>query len=103
MALRDYPDFQEAELGLGATLLSLDKVAEALPHLQRAVELSPDDEVGWYRLAQVQRKLGNTDEQRRDLAEYRRLHEKIRPETGMQELFSPPDVTKQQVEPKDKQ
>ena len=57
------------------------------------------DEVGWYRLAQVQKKLGNTEEQRRALAEYRRLHEKSNPDSKTQELFSPSEVTKQQVEP----
>jgi predicted Zn-dependent protease len=99
MALRDYPNFQEAQLGLGATLFSLDKAAEALPYLQKAVKLSPDDEVGWYRLAQVQKKLGDTEEQRRALAEYQRLHQKVKTESKTQELFSPSDVTKQQVSP----
>jgi tetratricopeptide (TPR) repeat protein len=99
IALHYYPDFQEAQLGLGATLLSSDKPDEALPYLQKAVELNPGDEVGWYRLAQVEKKLGNTEAQRRDLAEYKRLHEKSRPSPGTQELFSPSEVTKQQVEP----
>jgi tetratricopeptide (TPR) repeat protein len=99
IALRYYPEFQEAQLGLGGTLLSLGKATEALPYLQKAVQLGPGDEVGWYRLAQVQKKLGNTEEQRRALAEYRRLHEKSNPDSKTQELFSPSEVTKQQVEP----
>jgi predicted Zn-dependent protease len=55
MALSDYLDFQEAQVGLGATLISLDKASEALPYLQKAVVLNPGDEVAWYRLSQAQR------------------------------------------------
>jgi tetratricopeptide (TPR) repeat protein len=99
IALHYYPDFEEAQLGLGAALLASDKASEALSYLQKAVELSPGDEVGWYRLAQVQKKLGNSEEQRHDLAEYRRLHEKAKPESKTQELFSPSEITKQRVEP----
>lgn len=99
MALGNYPDFQEAQLGLGATLISLGRASEALRYLEKAVELTPGDEVGWYRLAQAQRKLGNTEEQQRALAEYRRLHEKPKLEPETQELFSSSEVSKQRIEP----
>jgi tetratricopeptide (TPR) repeat protein len=99
MALHYYPDFPEAQLGLGATLIAMDKPSEALAYLEKAVQLSPGDEVGWYRLAQVQRKLGNTEEQRRALTAYRRLHEKQNREPEKQELFSPSEVSKQRLEP----
>jgi tetratricopeptide (TPR) repeat protein len=98
-ALSYYPDFQEAQVGLGATLHSLDKTSEALPHLEKAVQLNPQDEIGWYRLSQVQRKLGNTVEHQRALAEFRRLHEKSNQAPPTQELFSPTEVSKQQIEP----
>jgi len=99
MALRYYPNFQEAQVGLGATLTSMDKTPEALSHLEKAVQLNPEDEIGWYRLSQVQRKLGNAAEQQRALAEYRRLHEKSNQGPQTQELFSPTEVSKQQIEP----
>ncbi len=99
MALSYYPDFQEAEVGLGATLIALNRASEALPHLQRAVKLGPGDEAAWYRLSQAQRKLGNKEEQLRALAEYRRLHEKRNIQPGTQDLFSGSEVSKQQVEP----
>ena len=99
MALSDYLDFQEAQVGLGATLISLDKASEALPYLQKAVVLNPGDEVAWYRLSQAQRKLGNKEGQRRALAEYQRLHEKPNLQLGTQELFAASEVSKQQIEP----
>jgi tetratricopeptide (TPR) repeat protein len=99
MALSHYPDFQEAQVGLGATLISSDKASEALPYLEKAVELNADDEVAWYRLAQAERRLGNGEKQREALAQYKRLHEKGNINMGTRELFSPSEVSKQQIEP----
>jgi tetratricopeptide (TPR) repeat protein len=99
MAVEQYPDFQEAQVGLGATLNSMDKSSEALGHLEKGVRLNPGDEIGWYRLSQVQRKLGNTQEHQRALAEFRRLHEKANQVSPTRELFSPTEVSKQQIEP----
>jgi tetratricopeptide (TPR) repeat protein len=99
MAVSHYADFQEAQVGLGATLSSMDRASEALGHLERAVRLNPGDETGWYRLSQVQRKLGNTQEQQRAMAEFSRLHEKANQAPLTQELFSPTEVSKQQIDP----
>jgi tetratricopeptide (TPR) repeat protein len=99
MAVEHYPDFQEAQVGLGSTLNSMDKTSEALGHLEKAVRLNPGDEIGWYRLSQVQRKLGNTQEQQRALAEFRRLHEKANQVPPTQELLSPTEVSKQRIDP----
>ena len=99
MAVSYYPDFQEAQVGLGSTLISMDKAAEALAHLEKAVQLNPGDETGWYRLSQAQRKLGNLEEQQRALAEFRRLHDKANQSPLTQELFSPNEVSKQQIDP----
>ena len=76
-ALKAYPDFQEAQVGLAAALMAQQKPALALPHLQRAVALNPDDEVAWYRLAQADRAVGNTEEQKKALAEFQRLRSQI--------------------------
>ena len=45
-AVRSYPNFEEAEVGLSRVLLQENKPELALAHLQRATALRPDDEVG---------------------------------------------------------
>jgi len=100
IALKYYPDFEEAHLGL-ANVLTFEKRPElALPHLQKAIALNPKNEVSWYRLAQAERALGNLQEQQKAPAEFRRLHSR---ETSQQEagseLFSPREVTKQKLDP----
>jgi predicted Zn-dependent protease len=64
----------------------------ALPHLQRAVALNADDEVAWYRLAQVDRSLGNKDEQMKALAEFQRLRSQLAVQQG---TSTQGEVTKQ--------
>lgn len=98
-ALQHYPDFSEAQLGLAAVLLERNLPAEALPHAQRAVAMDPDNEVGWFRLAKIQRTLGNTAEQQKALAEYRRLHDIANQQKEVEPAFSPREVTKQEVDP----
>jgi tetratricopeptide (TPR) repeat protein len=91
-ALKDYPDFQEAHVGLAATLMAQQKPSLALPHLQRAVALNADDEVAWYRLAQTDRALGNAEEQKKALAQFQRLRDQIALQQG---TSTPGEVTKQ--------
>src|SRR5579859_1546006 len=76
-ALRYYPDFEEAHVGLATTLMAQQKSDLALPHLQRAVALNADDEVAWYRLGMVDRALGRTEEQNKALTQFERLHSQI--------------------------
>lgn len=91
-ALKYYPDFEEAQVGLATTLMAQQKPDRALPLLQKAVTLNSDDEVAWYRLAQVDRSLGNKDEQQKALAQFQRL----RSQNALQEgTSSPQEVTKQ--------
>ena len=91
-ALKYYPDFEEAQVGLATTLMALQKPDLALPHLQKAVTLNAEDEVAWYRLSQVNRALGNKDEQQKALAQFQR----VRSEMALQQGTSPPgEVTKQ--------
>jgi tetratricopeptide (TPR) repeat protein len=97
-ALRNYPNFEEAHLGLASVLLSLQKPELALPHLLKAVELNAQSEVAWYRLGQAQKALGNTAEQQKALAEYRRLHDKASQQGGLEPVFSSREVTKQEVD-----
>jgi tetratricopeptide (TPR) repeat protein len=95
-AIKYYPDFQEAHVGLAAILISQQKPDLALPHLQKAVELNPDDEVAWYRLSQVDRVLGNAEEQKKALAQFQRLRSQIAKQQGTN---SPEEVTRQALQP----
>lgn len=61
-ALRTYPDFPEANLGLGTVLTSLNQPAAALPYLKKATESDPTDEATWYRLSLAERALGHKPE-----------------------------------------
>jgi tetratricopeptide (TPR) repeat protein len=103
LALKGHPDFEEAQLGLAAALISAQKPELALPHLEKAISLNRDNEVSWWRLAQVERSLGNSDEQKKALAEFQRLHTQAaaRPQPTGSELFSPNEVTHQQVDTSD--
>ena len=74
-ALALYPDFPEANLGLGTVLAARQQPAAALPFLQKAVDSDPGDEATWYRLSQVQRSLGHTAEQQKALREFQRLRQ----------------------------
>jgi len=77
----------------------MQKPELALPHLHKAIELDAQNEVAWYRLGQVQKALGNAAEQQKALAEYRRLHDKGNQQRGLEPVFSPREVTKQEVDP----
>ncbi|PYX35132.1 MAG: hypothetical protein DMG81_18645, partial [Acidobacteria bacterium] len=99
LALKGHPDFEEAHLGLAAALLSTQKPDAALSHLQKAIALNRQNEVSWWRLAQVERLLGNSDEQKKALAEFQRLHSQAANQQDPgRKLFSPNEVTQQQVE-----
>jgi tetratricopeptide (TPR) repeat protein len=69
-----YPDFEEALVGLAGVDLELEKPADALPLLDRATRLRPNDEVAWYRLAQADRASGNKAAQAKALEAFERLH-----------------------------
>ncbi len=98
-AIQHYPDFAEAQLGLAAVLLEKNQPERALPHAQRAIAVDPENEVCWYRLAKIQRSLGNVAEQQKALAEYRRLHDLANQQKEVEPVFSPREVTKQEVDP----
>ena len=75
-ALQYYPDFEEAEVGLGGVLLHEEKPSLAVGHLQRATALRPEDEVAWYRLAQAERQLGDAQAQKQALLTFQKLHDR---------------------------
>ena len=74
-AVKYYPDFEEALVALGRTLVSLGKAEQALAPLRKAIALNAANEVAWFQLSQAQRALGNAAEQQKALAEFQRLRE----------------------------
>jgi predicted Zn-dependent protease len=101
LALQYHPDFEEAQLGLGSVLMSLQKPELALPHLQRATALDPGNEVSWYRLSQVQGMLGHEAEQKNAFLEFQRLRsQKSSQQEAGKQVFAPDEVTRQQLDPK---
>jgi tetratricopeptide (TPR) repeat protein len=99
LALKSYPDFAEAQLGLCAVLMARSRPAEALPHVEKAIAVDPENEVAWYRLSRVQRELGHSAEQQKALAEFRRLHQQANQQNLVENLLSPREVTKQELDP----
>jgi len=79
--------------------MSQNEANLALPHLQRAVAIHPEDEVAWYRLSRAQKALGNDALQQKALAEFRRLHEKSLQQARAKEQTPPSELTKQVIEP----
>jgi predicted Zn-dependent protease len=75
--IRQYPDFEEALVGLAGIDLSGEKADQAVPLLERAVKLRPNDEVAWWRLAQADRAVGNSEGQQKALATFNRIHQVI--------------------------
>jgi predicted Zn-dependent protease len=92
-AIDHWPDFEEAHVGLAATVMQRDPVI-AQQHLQKAIALDPDDTVAWYRLAQVERALGHSEEQKHALAEFTKLKNQ-----GTNRASFNPEVTPQHLDP----
>lgn len=92
-----YPDFEEALVGLGGVDLDSQRTAEAVPLLERATRLRPDDEVAWYRLAQAARATGDKEVQAKALATFQKLHHATSP--GVRRPSAAGEVTPQQLGP----
>jgi tetratricopeptide (TPR) repeat protein len=73
LAVKHDPGFEEALVGLGRVLTELKEPEKALPHLQAAIRINPDNEVARYRLVLVHRAMGNTPEQQREFKEFERI------------------------------
>jgi tetratricopeptide (TPR) repeat protein len=72
-ALEHYPNFEEAQVGLGRVLLSEKKPDQAVVHLQKAVSLDPEDDVAYFQLARAYQELGNSAEQKKAMAAFQRI------------------------------
>jgi tetratricopeptide (TPR) repeat protein len=97
-AVKYYPDFEEALVALGRTLVSLGKAEQALAPLGKAVALDAANEVAWFQLAQAQRALGNAAEQQKALAEFQRLRDLKR--QAEINVLTRQEVTKQSLDAK---
>ncbi len=97
LAVKQAPDFEEAFVALGRTLVSLRKPEQSLPPLRQAIALNANNEVTWFQLAQAYRALSNPAEQQKAFAEYQRLrNQKLQSSGGAN--FSRPEATKQKVD-----
>jgi tetratricopeptide (TPR) repeat protein len=95
--LERYPDFEEALVGLGGVDLESQKPAEAVPLLEHATRLRPEDEVAWYRLAQADRATGDREGQSKALEAFRKLH--ISTPVTLRKPDADDEVTPQQLGP----
>jgi tetratricopeptide (TPR) repeat protein len=93
--LQQFPDFEEALVGLGGVLLDGESPQDAVTPLERATKIRPDDEVAWYRLAQAERSEGNKEKQQNALEAFRKLHHTT--PAGMRRPSETLDVTPQQL------
>lgn len=95
-ALTHYPDFEEALLGLGRTLLAQGQPAQAVPRLEAAVKRNPENDVAHYQLAQALGALGKTAEHDKALAEFTRLRSVAERRADVPQ--SKRDVTRQELD-----
>jgi len=72
-ALRYYPDFVEARVAVAKVLLATGQTAAAIPHLQTAEHLEPNNKIPHYLLASAYKSLGKADQAEEEFATYRRL------------------------------
>lgn len=102
MALKHYPDFQEAHVGLGRVLLAQKKADLALPHLQKAVSLDREDEVAYYQLAAAYRQIGNVTEQKKAIAQFNTLRaRREQHQAALVEVSPARSVTRQELGPQE--
>jgi tetratricopeptide (TPR) repeat protein len=69
-------NYAEAFLALGMTLNSAERFSEAIPQLQKYIQVSPDDPAGHYQLSIAYKRTGRTEEFARETARLRELNEK---------------------------
>jgi len=97
-AVKQYPDFEDARIGLGRVLIASGKPELAVPHLVKAVSLNPESEVAYYQLSLGYRALGIVAEQEKALTALERIRngKQLEPDAPS---FVPQQVTKQELDP----
>jgi tetratricopeptide (TPR) repeat protein len=71
--------FAEAFMGLGASLVAEKRFEEAVPALETAVKLAPDDPMSHYNLAIALSRVGRKEESDREFAIHRKMQEAAPP------------------------
>jgi len=97
-ALKSYPEFEEALVGLGRTLVVLGKPEAAVALLQKAIAIDAASQVAYYQLAQAYRALGNAAAQEKALAAFEQL--KTAASRKDAASLGRREVTEQTIEPK---
>jgi predicted Zn-dependent protease len=97
LSLKHYPDFEDAHIGLARVLIREGKPELAIPHLQKAIASSPDNEVSYYQLSVAYGRLGNAAEQAKAIAEFQRLQGQKHEKEAL--ALAPREVTKQELDP----
>jgi len=95
-AVHSDPAFTDALLGLGRTLTTLGRAAEAVPLLERATTLDQRSDVAFYLLSQAYLAVGNSGGQQQALDTFRRLRAQ-KQGNGPAIGEARPDITKQDV------
>jgi len=74
-AVAQQPDFVQARIALGLTLLKVGQTAQAVPQFKEAARLEPQNRVPHVLLARAYRSLGESAASEAEMAAYRKLHE----------------------------
>jgi tetratricopeptide (TPR) repeat protein len=83
------PNLYEARVALGRALVARGRADEAVPHLQRAAALAPDNPEPHYQLSLAYRRLGRKQEAAAESETVKRIHESRRA-SGAQQSGAPP-------------
>jgi tetratricopeptide (TPR) repeat protein len=81
--------FGDAFLGLGSSLLSARRFAEAIPPLETAVKLEPQNPGAHYNLAMAFSRAGRKEDADREFAVHRQMTQKSAPGDGPQQATQP--------------
>jgi len=96
-AVGHYPEFEQGLVGLGRVLIAQGHPDLALPYLEKAVAVDPENDVTYFQLWQAHRALGHSEEARKAQAEFQRLRAKKREEERLG-LLRQQGVTQQEIE-----
>jgi tetratricopeptide (TPR) repeat protein len=72
-ALEYHPEFEEAQIGVARTLITLGRPQEAVAHLLAAIRLNPLNAVPHFLLASAYKALGNTSNAQKEMATFHKL------------------------------
>jgi len=99
-AIELQPDDANAKLGLAKVLLEMNKPDQALPLLEASAQLEPTNATAHYRLATLYKKLGRTEDAKREVEfyqKYKEMKEKLR--VVYKDLLIQPDAIRSDENP----